>query len=323
MKIIVQIIAIFWGLMGSLTYAEDRIFSLETMPVDVRSDMWDFSDTYDSELPLLFRMYVIDSLMMEYWKGNRQWYKVKNDMVYYIGEWNRNHRTMLNRPVPTSAFGASLFSGRDSTDMTGHYCGTFEIDLGGTYECSKPIKGSLKLSDDYMLDASAISETRSYFIQSHADSIDSPMSDRKEVTRTRWFLEGDPFPVAIQISEKEYSDSRVISSESHTFVLHEWKIPDIDSRIPLSRTSRSQRALDESTIVCHNGIVYITGDFPENLRLTLSVSNIQGTIFSHEPTDIRADGIEREYRLPDLPPGKYILTVSAGTPTDRKVIVTI
>ena len=124
----------------------------------------------------------------------------------------------------------------------------------------------------------------------------------------------------MQITEKDFIQDKERSSETYAYHLVADDIPISDE---IRRNTEIQQALDNADIVYENGIIIISGDFPTNTALTLYLSNIQGSRFHQQPLENRTDGFPTEFHLPDLPPGQYIVTVSAGTPTNRKVIINI
>ena len=105
----------------------------------------------------------------------------------------------------------------------------------------------------------------------------------------------------------------------NTFILSS-EFENINEKI---KNVNIQQLLDNAEIKYDNGIIKIESNFPQNIRLVLYLSNPQGGIFHQKPIENFTDNNTTEFHLPSLPPGQYIVTISAGTPTDRKIIINI
>lgn len=296
----------------------DRRLSMETGIVDVKSNRWDFEGPLETDACPFYRMYG-DSLIAEFWNGGRQWYAVRGDSVFYLGEETRYHKTLTQNPIPTAALGNMWLTGRDTTRTDGHYFHTYSLTQDGIYECTPPIKGEMIIGDDQTVPAVAVTESRKYTSYIWADSLHSTALISKEIHRTRWFIGDDPLPVAMQATIKEFSHGKEISSESKTFLI------PMDDLLSMEETQigKLQQALDNAEIIYNNGIIKIMADFPQSVRLQLYLSNIQGSVSYQDVLDVIPHSEDVIFRLPSFPPGAYLITLSAGTPTDKKFLINI
>ncbi len=297
----------------------DRWLSMEADPVDTESNKWNFNSISQTESRPFYRLYG-DSLIIEIWHGWRQWYAINGDSALYLGEETRFHKAFSKNPLPTSAFGNMWLAGEEPNDARGHYYHTLELGQEGNYKCSLPVKGEMVVENNNVIPAIAVTETREFLSHIGHDSLSTESSVLKEISRTRWFVEGDILPVAMQTTEKEFIMGAEISSETHTYLLDLTEIPVDEDGM---RRKEIQQALDNAEITYDNGIIKVNGSFPMNTILRLYLSNVQGGLFYLEPIEVSTEGMSTELRLPPLPSGQYIATISADTPTDRKIIVTI
>lgn len=299
-------------------FGKDRHLSLQSPVVDIESKIWDFSQTDESNIHPVYRTYG-DSLISEIYNGCRHWYGFRNDSTFYLGEETRFYKTMLDTPVPTAAFANPQLIGADSCTAKGVYYKSFAIGHTGSYESIYPLAGRLFISSGKSINATAITEHRRIVSWLISDTLPEGITKTTEYFRTRWFVDGDPLPIALQYTENMLQNDRVISSASQAFIVSSEEI-NTDNTDDMTTL---QQALDNADIAIADGTVRIKGDFPENTILTLFISNIGGNQFHQNPLTAAPNGIYLECRLPYMPPGQYILTISAGTPSSRKIVITI
>lgn len=297
---------------------EDRRLPMQSSKVDVEKTVWDFSLSEESVRTPLYRVYG-DSLIAEVYAGGRQWYGLHNDSTFYLGEETRFYKTLVNEPIPTSAFNTPLLSGRIDYEAEGLYCKSFALGLDGNYESYYPVKGKLIIGEGHEFVADAVTECRRVVSWITTDTIPALLTKTQEFVRTRWFVAGDHLPIALQISETVLHDGHQISSETVTYCMRHDDIhkSEDDGREAINN------AIANAQITVSGGIVRIEGDFPPDVELIMHVSNIAGSQFHQEPIGASFNGSLWEIPLPVLPPGQYILTISAGTPSNRKIPVTL
>lgn len=299
--------------------AIDRKLSIETETVDVTHNSWKFIRISDTTSGPLYRIYG-DSLITEVWNGDRQWYSICRDSVLYLGSETRFHKVQTQKSLATSAFGNMWLAGNNTTDALGHYYHTLGMSQNLNYMCSRPISGEIILNDEYVLPAVAITETR--VVTRHiinCDSFPDVELTTKKTVRTRWFIKGDHLPIAMQTSESEIIQDKELYSDTHTFILPLDR-NNIDDKI---RHIYLQNLLDNAEIKYDNGIIQIADYFPGNTCLYLYLSNLQGGVYHQKPIEVLTSNYITEIHLPFLPSGQYVITISAGTPTDRKIIINI
>ena len=124
----------------------------------------------------------------------------------------------------------------------------------------------------------------------------------------------------MQTTKKESIRGKEISSKTYTYLLDNTELPINEETV---RGMQIQQALDNADITYENNVIRINGFFPSDTRLKLYISNFQGSLFHLEPIEVMAEGKNTEIRLPSLSSGQYIVTISADTPTGRKIIVNI
>ena len=321
MKRATQVIVIFLCCsVGKIYGTTDRELTVRSAPVDIKSNIWEFSqESSTSGMTYPFYRQYGDSLITEIWQNNRQWYTIKGDSAMYVGEETRFHKAFYETPIPTSAFGNIWLADDRAADARGRYYHTIELGQEGTYTSSLPVKGKIFFGET-VIPAVAVTEIRKFTSHIGPDSITICSIGTKEVSRTRWFVDGDRLPVAMQITEKDFIQDKEISSETYAYHLVADDIPISDE---IRRNTEIQQALDNADIIHENGSIIISGDFPTNTTLVLYLSNIQGNRFHQQPLEGITEGLTTQIYLPDMPPGQYIVTISAGTPTDRKVIINI
>lgn len=319
MKRVFKIITIFSIVaIGKAYSANDRILSVETETIDVNNEIWNFIKISDTTSGPLYRFYG-DSLITELSEGTRQWYSVRKDSVFYLGSETRFHKNHTQEPLPTSAFGNIWLAGMDTTFIVGHYYHTLGLSYHEIYKCSLPTKGKIVIGNECVIPAVAVTETRIFNPCVNCDSISNTNLTTKKIIRTRWFVDGEFLPVAMQTIEKDLLQSKEVYSNTHTFILSS-EFENINEKI---KNVNIQQLLDNAEIKYDNGIIKIESNFPQNIRLVLYLSNPQGGIFHQKPIENFTDNNTTEFHLPSLPPGQYIVTISAGTPTDRKIIINI
>lgn len=283
-------------------------------PVESERGVWMFLDVSEAEFPPVYRMYG-DTLLTEYHDGERQWYAFEGDSAFYRGQESRLMKLVPEDRIPTSAFGKYYMSGVYQEVDSGRYCGRYAVGNRGFYRSSAPERVRAVFVENDTVDAVMVTEERVYDRWFIADSLGA---GRVVSSRTRWFIDGFFLPVALSMSETLSDSTGVISRSSASFCM------DFDGVefAPVSRESRIDLALTAAEIRVENGTVTIGGAFPEGTTLRLHVTDIRGNSVWESEVD---HGIGSVYRcdLPSLPAGQYVVTVSAGTPVSRKVIVTV
>lgn len=298
--------------------ADDRRLSMESQKVDAEGTVWDFSQSGRADRCPMYRSYG-DTLVAEIYSGCRQWYGLRNDSAFYMGEETRFYKAVPETPIQTSAFGNPLLLGREDGGTRGVYCRTFALGQDGSYESLYPIRGRLVLAEGNAVSADAVTERRSFTEWLVSDSLPDGLKRTRETVRTRWFVAGDTLPVALQITENVLHNGRKVSSVTSAFIVPASEIAMNEE----SLREAVQDALDNARISLSGSMVRIEGDFPADVNLTLHISDIAGSRFHHEPLGATLNSELWEIPLPALPPGQYILTVSAGTPSNRKITVSI
>ncbi len=320
MKRAVQIIVFLCVISVVNAYGNtDRWLSMEANTVDTENNKWYFTSISQSESSPFYRLYG-DSLIAEIWDNVRQWYAIRGDSNLYLGEESGFHKAFSKNLLPTSAFGNIWLAGEELSVEKGHYYHTLELGQEGSYKCSLPVRGVMILEDNCIIPAVAITETREFKSHIGRDSLSAESSVSKDITRTRWFVEGDILPVAMQTTKKESIRGKEISSKTYTYLLDNTELPINEETV---RGMQIQQALDNADITYENNVIRINGFFPSDTRLKLYISNFQGSLFHLEPIEVMAEGKNTEIRLPSLSSGQYIVTISADTPTGRKIIVNI
>ena len=168
------------------------------------------------------------------------------------------------------------------------------------------------LAEGDTMPAVAVREIRSY----HRWLVSATLPGlSREVTRTRWFLEGMRLPVVLQITDITSDSTGVLRSYTEAYRIDSNDLEDI-----LTPADRLQQALRDADITVESGMVTVSGAFPEGTVLMLSISGLMGNGLMQRELTCDGEGVCR-MSLPSLNPGQYILTVSAGTPANRKVII--
>jgi len=294
----------------------DRTLSYGTTEVDVDKNVWDFSKAEEIKDGPLYKMYG-DTLITEIWNGCRQWYSILRDSVFYIGEESRFSKIEPDEPIPTSAFGNIWLSGIYEGKSNGIYYKTFTLGQHGSYESSLPIEGKIILSPQISISAKAVTECRRFVSWIRSDTIQGAVSSTNEIMRTRWFVNEDPIPVALQITEKTICNGKEMSVVSNTFVVNH---DELDIK---NNSDEIKNAIDEADINVENGILKIEGDFPPYVSLNIYIANLNGNRFYQQSLDTVEGHNRWDISLPQLPAGQYILTVSSGGQGHRKVIFII
>lgn len=286
--------------------------------MDIGKMEWDFTSAVEAEDHPFYRTYG-DSLVAEIHGGLRLWYELRSDSAFYMGEETRHYRSFPDIPIPTTSFTSLAMETSDSLRGAGLYCRTLAVDVRGSYESFWPVEGRMILDNDLSVKARAIIEKRASLSEIRSDTIPGLLMVERESTRTRWYLDGDPIPVAMQLTETTRQDDQEVSSESGTYVM------DMDELMKLVglRADEKQRALDEAEITVFRGTVTVRGCFPEGTVLVISVSDLEGMTLHCDPAPDTSDNGFFEFSLPHLPHGRYVLTVSAGTPSDRKLLINL
>lgn len=297
----------------------DRWLSMEADDVRSENNKWTFSSISPSKTSPLYKLYG-DSLITEIWRGARQWYAIDEDSIVYIGEETRFHNVFFQRPIPTSAFGNRWHADEVLSKAEGHYYHSLELGLDGNYKSSLPIKGKIIIEENINFPATAVTETKEFTSHIGHSLSAAKSSVSRHISRTRWFIDGDILPVAMQITEKEFLHGKEISSETDTYLVDFSELPIYEN---FGKLKKIQQALDNVDIINENGKIIIKGNFPHNTILKLYMSNLQGNLFHQEPIEVIANVESTVIPIPHIATGQYIVTISAGTPTNRKIIITI
>ncbi len=294
----------------------DRALGYETTAVDIDKNVWDFSKTEEIKDGPLYKIYG-DTLIAEFWNGCRQWYSILQDSVFYIGEESRFSKIEPDAPIPTSAFGNMWLSGIYEGNSNGIYYKTFALGQHGSYESSLPIEGEIILSPQISISAKAVTECRRFVTWIHSDTIQGAVSCINNIMRTRWFVNEDPIPVALQITEKTTCNGKELSVLNNTFVVNH---DELDIK---KNSNKIKNAIDEAVINVENSILKIEGDFPPHVSLNIYIANLNGNRFYMQSLDTVEGHNRWDISLPQLPAGQYIITISSGGQGHRKVFFII
>ncbi|MDE6753513.1 MAG: hypothetical protein K2J82_02760 [Muribaculaceae bacterium] len=289
----------------------DRILPVRCLPVDIDRKVWSFietdTDTDNEGIHPIYRVYG-DTLLTEVLNGKRQWYSFSADSCYYLGEESRLIRMKPSAPIPTSALGHFMLGSLKEERDSGSYCRTYSLEGKGTYESLLPVEGEIRAGDNKTLKAKAVTEIRRMI--DDGDGIDDIKDRARTVTeniRTRWFVAGDPLPVALQSTERIFIGDTPSQSVTNTYILdteeilERYEMSDSDSDI-----------LESITAVFEGNILRIGGTLPPDINLQIVLANIQGIPVMEAVIDVREDWQGSELTVPPLIPGRYVLSVGSG-----------
>lgn len=288
--------------------------------IDLKGDGWCIAERGDEKgNGPVYRIYG-DTLLCEVFDDVRLWYGIKRDTVMYLGEESRHYDFRLSVPVPTSSFSLNPgLSGEDSSYSTGFVYTTLPAEREYVHTGGEPVRGHLVLEDGRKVAATAVTEKFSY-VQSYLIDPEKPVRTR-EVHRsvTRWFLPGDCLPAVYQITEvTDMGDG----SEPEEFT-EAYSVDFETAPLDEDRDLDNEWIIDAVNVYVSGGRLVVTGDFPDNVNLEVSISTVSGTVCHTYPSVSNVSNRDIEFLLPSLPAGNYIVTVSAGSPVSKKQFVTI
>lgn len=318
----VRIMLIIIVLMSAVNCAladTERRLPLKSNEVDVSADIWDFSKTAEAAESPFYKMYG-DSLITEILNGIRWWYGVTRDSAYYIGEESRFYKLTPSCAFPTSAFGNMAIPECHNEETSGMYCRTFKIDGHEEYESYPPKRGAMILPTGVEILAVAATECHRTTQAMAQDSLQTAaVEEQQEYIKTRWFSGADRVPIALQCAARTLSNGKEVYSHVSTYV-----IAGDEPDVPLYKFDGSvQESLERADITVDGNRIRISGAFPDKTVLVLAVSNLTGNCHCRESVPISEGVDDTEVEIPAMPPGEYMLTVSAGTPVSRKVFFRI
>lgn len=249
----------------------DRTLSMLSNPVNIEHKIWDFSRIEETKNGPRYRIYG-DTLISEIFNDSRQWYSLIKDTTYYIGEESRYHKLISAYPIPTFAFlRAYSISGEYDEASFGEFFKTFPINQHGTYASALPIKGEIILSDELSIYATAVNEIRTSKKRMTLDSLKNDELVEQKTVRTRWFIDNDTLPIALQYSKTTFFKGKKIQSDTRAYIVN-----FEEENIAPGFEYKLQQNLDQAVINIKNGIVEINGTFPESTILNLYISDIAG-----------------------------------------------
>ncbi|MDE6267049.1 MAG: hypothetical protein K2M07_06860 [Muribaculaceae bacterium] len=277
------------------------------------ADIWDFSRGEAIDDGPIYRSYG-DTLLTEYFDGNRYWYRFQSDSAFYIGEESRLIKVVPQDTILTAAFGNHSLFGNKEEHGRGTFCRHIALGTTGEYKTMPPVYGKIVLAEGDSLPAIAVQERRKYNEWIGSDSL--PGLSR-EVIRTRWFIEGVRLPVALQITDITGDSTRIINSYTVAYTV---ETDDLESVIP--EKLKEERALRNAAINVENGRITVQGSFPAGTGLTISIAGIMGNGLLQRQVETNDAG-ECTILLPSLSQGQYMLTISTRTPVSRKILFNI
>lgn len=292
---------------------EDRRLEYSCGAVSASGAEWDFTDPEKVSGGVVYRMYG-DTLLAEVEGGRRLTYMIRNDTVFYSGEQTRTMRTSPGIPVPTGAFSQATHAGLTAASDTGMRYKRLYVSKEGEYETSLPVRGTIIAGDGLRIPAAAVTETRNYSTYQSADTLQGKGTLHTVEIRTRWFVSGDPLPVAYQYTEKITDSGKPVSEKTLTYLCDFG-----DIRLPSPETELLRQAVERLDVRYENGRLHVSGESGTSGEITLAVTTLQGTAVTAITATLSEGSNHMEKELPALPYGRYILCVSAGDIPVRKI----
>lgn len=315
MKPTISIIIAFILSLVSLS-GKDRRLDKVCGNVNPEGTEWDFSDSEETSVGVIYRMYG-DSLLAEVHNGRRLEYRFRNDSVFYAGEQTRSMLTAPDKAIPTGAFCQPRLAGITASTDTGIIYKRLFLSKEGDYETGLPVRGVIT-AGDLRIPATSITETRNYRTYQSSDTTPGKGSLHNVEVRTRWFVEGEIFPVAYQYSETVTASGKTLSEKGETYVCDFGEI-----RLPSPEGIRLQEALDKLNVRYTDGVLHIEGESGTGTEISLSVMTLYGDIVTSSDTFLSEGSNHIEIRLPRLPYGRYMIGVSSGGTVLRKIYFTV